>query len=118
MRQITKNATSAFKANRKFCGANTNVCIYSKGNAELLLHMNRIAKRYEGKVSISLSGWNTVTTRERLNGLLKVYGKSYNVAQRQGKACLVWYDGNKQHKKVIDEYSFYSLDELDKMVGV
>jgi len=118
MKQITKNAINAFKANRKFCGANTWVCIYSKGNAELLLHMNPIAKRYEGKVSISLSGWNTVTTRERLNGLLKVYDRNYGIAQRQGKACLVWYDDNKQHKKVIDEYAFYSLDQLDKMAGV
>ena len=117
MRQVTENAVNAFKADGNFCGSNTNVVTY-RSTTEMLLHMHVIAHKHKGEVSISLSGWNTVTTRERLNGLLRVYNRPYGISSRQGQAHLVWFDDKKQHKKPIDDSEFYTLAELDAMTGL
>jgi hypothetical protein len=120
MRKVTKNAVNAFKADNKFSGSNTNVLTYKAGT-QMILHKNIIAEKYfkmpHDKISISLSGWNTVTTRERLNGILKAYNRQYAIAQRNYEPYIVWFDDKKQHKKPLDEYKFYTLAELDAMTG-
>lgn len=50
-----------------------------KNCPELFLHGNCIAKLENGKLSITTAGWNTSTTRERLNALPNVH-----VYQRKG----------------------------------
>ena len=73
MRKITQDAARAFKQGRKFSRNNTTVEVYKQNDEHwryLRLHGNCIAKQLNGELQISLCGWPTMTTRERLNGLL------------------------------------------------
>lgn len=84
MRKITQEAVSAFLEGRKYSKDNTTVT-----NEGLFLHSNKIAEYtsiYQdcGKaINITLAGWNTNTTRERLNGLPNV-----KVTSKKGQAYL------------------------------
>ena len=64
MTQIGENAGYAFDNGCNFNQANTSV---SAG--ALYLHGNKIADHLNGKTVISLAGWDTHTTKERLNNL-------------------------------------------------
>lgn len=68
MKKITEQAVSAFKSDRCFLSGNTQVRV-NNGRTELLLFGNIIAKKEGDDLWINLCGWNTSTTRERLNGL-------------------------------------------------
>ena len=67
MRKVTEQACEAFEAGRKFFQNNTMVT----GDA-MFLFGNRIAFRENGRLYVSMCGYNTNTTRERLNGLTGV----------------------------------------------
>ena len=71
MRKITEQAANAFKDDRGSLSGNTQVRVIS-GITEMLLHGHIIAKKEDGNLWINLCGWNTTTTRERLNGLPNV----------------------------------------------
>ena len=74
MRKITEEATASFMSAKKFKKANTEVEVLP--NVTILkLHGNAIAYRYndpERTLSITNCGWQTNTTKERLNGLPNV----------------------------------------------
>jgi len=80
MRQITIDATNAFNNNRQFKHSNTEVRIVDGYNGaeadetqiELRLHGNLIAWKNNAGMFISTCGWQSVTTKERLNGLPNV----------------------------------------------
>lgn len=80
MRKITEQATVAFRNGYSFKLNNTQVKVTEKGS-EMYLHGNLIA--YTESVSLCLShcGWETPTTKERLNGLLsptdRIYQKDF-----------------------------------------
>ena len=67
-RQITFEACQAFESGRKFCKSNTTVT----SDGKMYLFGNKIAEYVDGKLRVSLCGWNSITTRERLNGLTDV----------------------------------------------
>lgn len=74
MRKITENVMSEFyngiKAFTRF--DNTEI-IYEGDIKSVFLHGNKIFWKNLYKHYFCLCGWDTVTTRERLNGLLKPY---------------------------------------------
>ena len=73
MRKISRLAALAFINERKFSRDNTKVRSFptiAGRMTELYLHGNVIARKRGGKIHLSLAGWPTVTTRERLNTLL------------------------------------------------
>lgn len=74
MRKITKAVCSAFERQVPLSMGNT----HTDGVA-LYLHGNKIAQHTSEGLMISDAGWNTVTTRERLNGLRGVH-----VQQKKG----------------------------------
>jgi len=80
MRQITQRAKQAFDNNTPFCESNTQV-IVMRDVTEMYLFGNKIARKFGDKTTISLAGWNTNTTRERLNAFANVY-------TRQGQAYI------------------------------
>jgi len=45
------------------------------------LHGNKIAEWRENGLHMSLAGWNTVTTRERLNGIAQTIGLKVSFTQ-------------------------------------
>ena len=78
MRKITKEAINAFEQGGSYKGTNTTV-----SNGILSLFGNRIAFRSpKGSLFISNAGWDTSTTKERLNAIEGVH-----IQQKAGK----WY---------------------------
>ena len=75
MTQIGANAGYAFDNGYNFNQANTMV-----SGGSMYLHGNEIAKHdIDGNVLISLAGWNTHTTKERLNNIsgVRVQNKDF-----------------------------------------
>lgn len=71
--KTTAKAVNAFIQNRNFNSPNTNVIAYSDGKVSMYLFGNCIANKDEhGKITIRNCGWQTNTTKERLNGLPNV----------------------------------------------
>lgn len=69
MRKITREAVKAFLLEKNFRKDNTKVEVTNEGT-KMFLHNNLIAKIDKNKVlSITNAGWQTNTTKERLNGL-------------------------------------------------
>lgn len=68
MRKITKDAIKAFNLNRNFSLSNTRVKVDEEGT-KLYLHGNLIAEKKDGELFIRNAGWQSNTTKERLNGL-------------------------------------------------
>ena len=90
MRKITLQAVTAFMMGQNFSSGNTRVVCEGRF-ATLRLHGNAIANRDGNTVMLTDAGWQTTTTKERLNGLLEVMGKAgMKISQRKG----VWYWGN------------------------
>ena len=70
MRKITQLASKAFNSGEPFSLDNTLVKVSDSGvTISLLLHGNLIAVHDGDSLKITASGWNTPTTKERLNGL-------------------------------------------------
>lgn len=82
MRKITLEAVTAFMHGEKYRGGNTK----SDGSA-LYLHGNKIAEHRSDGLYISNAGWQSNTTKERLNGLPGV-----SICQKKG----VWYLNGKE----------------------
>ena len=74
MRKITRQAADAFINGRNFSRQNMTIS-HEDGIARMYLHGNLIASQDGTDLRMTLAGWNTPTTRERLNGLLDVLGK-------------------------------------------
>lgn len=77
MRKVTKEAAEAFIEGRNFHKSNTTVHgFFGLFAAEFYLFDNMIA-RYERKKNtlyVTTAGYPTVTTKERLNGILDAFG--------------------------------------------
>jgi hypothetical protein len=83
MRKITSKAIAAFTNARNFRDGSTVVEAFN-GGVYYILHGNVIARNIDGEgLSINLCGWNTNTTRDRLNGIPGV-----SVSTRKGQAYL------------------------------
>ena len=64
MRKITKEAINALFAGKNYCNDNTVV-----DGGTLRLHNSAIAEIRHDGLYIRTAGWNTPTTKERLNGI-------------------------------------------------
>ena len=97
MRQVTTITCSAFEAKRKIQVGNTLVTVIGDETTKseivtLLLHGNEIAKSFytDGDLvsfNITNAGWQSNTTKERLNGLNGV-----SIYQKKGQ----WYLNGKE----------------------
>ena len=94
MRQITNDSVNAFMSGQKF--SKSNMLVEVLPNVTILkYHGNSIAYKYndpKNTISITNCGWETTTTKERLNAVLYKAGKSYSIKQKQ----FIWYLDNKQ----------------------
>lgn len=88
MRKITEQSVKAFMSGRDFKSGNTEVSAAAE-NADLLLFGNLIAKKRGDNVFISDAGWQSNSTKERLNGVCDMVGTT-GINQVKG----VWYRGN------------------------
>lgn len=68
MRKITTQVVKAFLNSTNFKSGNDSV-ILGFHETYMLLHNNMIARMINGIIEVSLAGYNTPTTRDRLNGI-------------------------------------------------
>lgn len=107
MKQITKESVNAFLNAKPF--KKQNMTVEVQPNVTILrLHGNPIAYRYndpERSLSISNCGWQSNTTKERLNGLLSMLNMG-KITQRNWE----WYlNGKKWSGRLIDVQQSASL---------
>ena len=98
MRIISDEAAGCFYRRENFKLSNTEVKVNKERTiVEFLLHGNCIAKKTALCYTIDTCGWNTVTTRERLNALQGV-----RVQQKKGQLFLndILWDG----KEIVIRY--------------
>lgn len=90
MRKITKSAIEAFISSTPFNGDNTRIIVGE--TTQLLLFNNLIAEKTKDGLFITNAGWQSNTTKERLNAIPGV-----NISQKKG----VWYlNGNQWDGKL------------------
>ena len=71
--------------------SNTEVAKNSEGDTSIYLHGNRIAFVSQfGDITLSSCGWDTPTTKSRLNAILDTFLHGFHVWQRD----FTWYIGN------------------------
>ena len=96
MRKITSDAIDAFYAKENFKSSNTTVKVLPNVTV-LSLFDNEIAYLYndpKNTLSITNAGWESKTTKERLNGL-----RGVSISQSKG----IWYlNGEQWDGKLID----------------
>jgi hypothetical protein len=73
MRKIEQRMNAAIIAKRDWHQDNTEVN-FSDGVSFVYLHGNKIAEVGEGFIRLYDGGWQTVTTKSRLNAILQVHG--------------------------------------------
>jgi hypothetical protein len=84
-REVTNRARSAFRSGiARRVSKNTEIRIDSLGVVSVNLFQNRIIWRdNSGVVRFSFCGWNSSTTRERINGILGLHFYQY-----RGELCI------------------------------
>jgi hypothetical protein len=103
MRKVTEKIARAFVSESSLSVSNTT----TDGKA-VWLHGNKIIERRPDGIWFSLCGWNTATTRERLNGVLYMINASAYVSTRNGQAFVMC--GDKM--KYIEDYEWVNLNEV------
>lgn len=98
MRKITEQACHAFLNGYNFNLSNTQV-VNNTQECAMYLWGNKIATRCNNRVSVSLAGWNSNTTRERLRGL------GANIRVKKGVPYIT-FNGNTQ---VMRGEEFYRI---------
>ena len=77
MRQITQKSVQAFLSHRAFNKQNMSVEV-NEEETKLKLHGNTIAILKDGRLFITNCGWESTTTKERLNALPNVHIQQKN----------------------------------------
>lgn len=136
MRKISEQAAKAFYERRPFKKDNTEVYITQEGTVAMKLFGNVIAWTHEERrtgpyivnqaLCFSFCGWNTVTTRDRLNALgIKVRVERGNIRwmfnrDRQevtiNDTATYWYDYNQakeNYDRMNQRYPNYSWPNYD-----
>lgn len=88
MRKVTLKASEAMRDGKNMVSGNTRV--HSEGNV-MELHGNTIAiyNREDGLVTLRDCNWTTVTTKERLNGIMEALGVQWRIKQENYNWILV-----------------------------
>lgn len=90
MRKVTRQVVTAFINQKSLKVGNTET-----DGQHLYLHGNLIAVWSDsGEIVGSLAGWNTPTTRERLNGLCELIGSNARFYQKSGEPRFRDYTGD------------------------
>ena len=94
MRKIEEQMNNAIRHRKNWSGSNTTVRCYKKDGItteiDVLLHGNCIAwfDTASNDFNISSAGWETVTTKSRLNEILEEFASGARVVQRNWELFL------------------------------
>ena len=109
MKKISQNIATSFLAGKPLQNDNT----YTDGE-KVYLHSNLIAKKiHPDKLEISLAGYPTMTTRERLNSILNVFGFDHYIQQKEGKQYIVNEPSESMH--IIPEDKFIGFRRVGEI---
>lgn len=98
MRKIESQMTSAISRRGNFSKSNTQVVTDSSGDSSVYLHGHRIATIHNNNdITLSSCGWETVTTKSRLNAILDDFAYGLRIFQRDW--C--WYIGTSDKDKQL-----------------
>ena len=103
MRKTTRTVMSALMRGDSCTANNT-----STDGRYVYLHGNRIIDN--DLIGFTLAGYNTVTTRERVNGYLAMIGSHFRVRQIKGVPYFGT-DDNPKHKLICDTDWVFAGDE-------
>jgi len=93
MRKIESLMNAAITDNANWSMANTAVTLNADGESEVFLHGNLIARIGENFVQLFDGGWQTSTTKSRLNAICSVHAvEGEGVFQRAGEWFCRQYD--------------------------
>lgn len=119
MRKISYEAAMAFAHRSNYRKDNTEVTVNEHDRVTYMrLHGNVIASIVGTHVRVTLAGYGTPTTRERVNGLLTVLADEFNwphrcgFMQEKGKQVFVVHshDGEVIHREVVNARDFIEFD--------
>ena len=96
MRKIDTQAAAAFKYGKPFNQGNTTITIEG-GAVTMRLHGHIIAKMLGNTLVLTLAGYNTRTTRARLNGILYALNMVYSCGYCQKDFAAVFWQGKEDH---------------------
>ena len=91
MRKIELQMNKAITAGVDFKSANTEVISYTN-SSDVYLHGNLIARIGETWIELFDGGWQTVTTKSRLNAILAEHGNGDKVFQKKGEWFVTFSD--------------------------
>ena len=101
MRKIEKEMQSAIANRKNWSKSNTSVSVDNEGTTFVTLHGNLIAQIFNnGDMKLSSCGWQTVTTKSRLNAILDTFLHGLNVFQNNFE----WFIGD---DKFFDGYTIH-----------
>ena len=97
MRQIGKNMNNAIWSKKNWAGSNTTV-ITEDNESKVMLHGNHIATYNHTLKELELydGGWQSNTTKSRLNALCYEFATGFGVFQRN----FDWFVGDFQNKTI------------------
>ena len=101
MRKIETEMNRAIAEGRDWCKANTQVNCDSNGIARVYLHGHKIAEIGEGWIQLWSQGYETTTTKSRMNAILeanglpgeRVFQKAYQWFVSQEGGPIPFFDG-------------------------
>jgi len=96
MRKIEQLMNAAIKGNKNWSNSNTSV-ITEDGISEVRLHGNLIAKVGEDFVTIFDGGWQSNTTKSRLNAIINEFCNAFTDGVFQKDFCWFIRDNNVTH---------------------
>ena len=116
MRKITREISTAFLDSRRLYKGNT-----TTDGSEIRLFGNTIAYwDTDSTVAITLAGWNSVTTRERLNGLLELMEVGKRIVSRDGVPYMCYQNHDSEmllHWHYTVGYDFLSPENYARITG-
>lgn len=117
MRKVSRLAATALVNGQTMRNLNNTRVEYRSGDNSLVLtlHGHDVACWYysEQSLGVTLAGYNTVTTRERVNAVLDLAGSSCRIVQRKGEAVLInTQDPKKKPLTTLEVRKWYSLESL------
>ena len=98
MRKIERDMVSAINGGYDWRSSNTTVT-FDGDDWEVRLHGNLIARYVGGKLEVSVAGWNTHTTRSRVNAILRHFKYRTNLdhlKQKNFELVAVYQDGTEE----------------------
>jgi hypothetical protein len=104
MRKIESNMNAAIKANKNWSNANTTVTT-ADGVSEVRLHGNLIAKVGDDFVTIFDGGYQSTTTKSRLNAIINEFCNAFTDGVFQ-KNYQWFVRDNKVTKEFVNGYTF------------